>query len=317
MKIAVMEKSAVTKGDVDFTPLEKLAEIVYFDGTEYSQLKDAVGDADGVIVNKSRVDAALMDACPNLKYVGTFATGYNNVDVMAAKARNIVVCNVPDYSSDAVAQHAMGFILMTASGLYDYVASVNRGDWIKSKSFCYYPYYLTELKGKTLGVLGLGNIGKKVAALGRAFGMNVIACTRTRREDSEYETVDLERLFKESDWLTLHAPLTENTKEIVCAKTLSLMKKTAVLVNTARGGLINEYDLARALKDGELRAACLDVIGAEPMQSDCPLYGLKNCYITPHVAWASRETRQRLIDISAENLRAFIAGKPVNDVTGG
>ena len=157
---------------------------------------------------------------------------------MAAKARNIVVCNVPDYSSDAVAQHAMGFILMTASGLYDYVVSVNRGDWIKSKSFCYYPYYLTELKGKTLGVLGLGNIGKKVAALGRAFGMNVIACTRTRREDSEYETVDLERLFKESDWLTLHAPLTENTKEIVCAKTLSLMKKTAVLVNTARGGLI-------------------------------------------------------------------------------
>lgn len=161
MKIAVMEKSAVTKGDVDFTPLEKLAEIVYFDGNEYSELKDAVGDADGVIVNKSRVDAALMDACPNLKYVGTFATGYNNVDVMAAKARNIVVCNVPDYSSDAVAQHAMGFILMTASGLYDYVASVNRGDWIKSKSFCYYPYYLTELKGKTLGVLGLGNIGKK------------------------------------------------------------------------------------------------------------------------------------------------------------
>jgi len=201
MKIAVMEKSAVTKGDVDFTPLENLAEIVYFDGTEYSQLKDAVGDADGVIVNKSRVDAALMDACPNLKYVGTFATGYNNVDVMAAKARNIVVCNVPDYSSDAVAQHAMGFILMTASGLYDYVASVNRGDWIKSKSFCYYPYYLTELKGKTLGILGLGNIGKKVAALGRAFGMNVIACTRTRREDSEYETVDLEDFSKKATGL--------------------------------------------------------------------------------------------------------------------
>ena len=317
MKIAVMEKSAVTEGDIDFKPLDELCEVVYFDNVEYSGLKDAIGDAEGVIVNKSIVDAALMDTCPNLRYVGTFATGYNNVDVRAAKERGIVVCNVPDYSSDAVAQHAAGFILMTASGLFDYITSVRRGDWMKSRSFCYYPYYMTELKGKTLGVLGLGNIGKKVAALGKALGMNVIVHTRTRRADCVYETVDLNRLFKESDWLTLHVPLTPDTREIVCEKTLSLMKKSAVLINTARGGLVNERDLARALKEGVIRAACLDVLSAEPMKSDCPLFGLDNCYITPHVAWAPRETRQRLIDIAAENLRAFIAGKPVNDVTEG
>lgn len=314
MKITVTERNAVSRGDIDFTLFNEVGDVTYYDDVAYDELIGVIGDSDAVIVNKCVIDEKIMDACPNLRYIGTFATGYNNIDTVEAKKRGITVCNVPGYSTDAVAQSAMAFILMSAGNTLEYVSSVRRGEWKKSKTFCYYPYYITELKGKTLGIIGFGAIGKRVAELSEAFGMRVIVHTRTFKPDCKYPQVGIDEVFRESDFLSLHCPLTDATKGMVNAKKLSLMKKSAVIINTSRGPLIDENALAKALKEGDIRMACMDVIEYEPMRENCPLFGISNCLITPHVAWAGVETRARLVEIARQNIIEYLKDTPQNKV---
>ena len=313
MKIVVLEKDSVTKGDIDYSPLNTVADITYYGIIEPSDVAKTIGDAEGVIVNKTLITKEIMDSCKNLKYIGTFATGYNNIDVVSAKERGITVCNVPAYSTEGVAQSTIAFILYTATSLGKYISSVNEGDWKKCTSFCYYPYDISEVSGKTLGIIGFGTIGKRVAEIATALGMKVIINSRTKK-DCDYEWVEREELLRRSDWVSLHLPLMPGSENMINEKTLSLMKKSAVLVNTARGGLIDEDALASALKNGVIRASCHDVVKVEPMAQDCPLFGIENCYITPHVAWAGSETRQRLVNICAKNIECFISGNPQNVV---
>lgn len=313
MKITVTEKNSVSIGDMDFSPIEALAEVTYFDEIP-ADVVSAIGDADGVIVNKCVITKEIMDECPNLKYIGTFATGYNNIDVEAASQRGITVCNVPGYSTDAVAEHALAFMLMAAGSTMEYVSSVRNGDWQRCKTFCYYPYHLSELKGKTVGVFGYGAIGKKVATLCNALEMNVIVHARSKKADCPFLQVSANEIFEKSDYITFHCPLTEQTKGLVNADTIAKMKDGAVIINTARGAIVNENDLVVALKSGKLRAYCTDVLSVEPMTKDCPLLAVENCYVTPHVAWAGKETRVRLLEIVEENLRQFINGTPQNKV---
>lgn len=313
MKVAVLEKDSVTNGDVDFSALENAAEIDYYGRVDKEKVIETVKNYDGIIVNKTVIDKTVINACPKLKYIGLFATGYNNIDTAYAAEKGITVCNVAGYSTDAVAQHVFSFILYVSSSLGKYVSSVNDGDWKKCKSFCYYPFPITELKGKTLGILGYGSIGKRVAEIGEVFGMNVIVHSR-RNNGCPYEFVTKDELFSRSDYLTVHCPLNSETAKIVDRKMISLMKKTAVLINTARGGVVDEEALAEALTSGKIYAACVDTISVEPMPSDSVLFGIENCYITPHVAWAAKETRQRLVNIAAENIVAFLKGNPQNKV---
>jgi len=315
MKLCVFESQSVTGSDLDLASRLDFCDAIIYDKRPLpSQVAAWIGDSDGVLCSKVPITRQVMDACPNLKYVGVMATGYNNVDVAAAREKKIVVTNIPDYSSDAVAQMTMTFILNHASSFRDYAASTERGDWTRSELFCYFPYPLTELSGKTLGLLGMGNIGKKVAKLGEAFGMRVIYHTRSPKE-VPYESVSLEELFRQSDYLSLHCPLTEETKGLVNQETLSLMKKTAYLVNTSRGGVISEKDLADALNQGRIAGFGGDVLTVEPQREDCPLIGAKNCSLTPHVAWAPKETRKRLLEILVDNLRSFCQGSPKNSVS--
>ena len=313
MKITVLDKCTLTVGDIDFSPIEALGEVSYYDILPHEEIIDAAKDAEVLICNKAVIDADIMDKCKNLKYIGLFATGYNNISTDEARKRGIVVVNVPGYSTYSVAQLTMAFILSHATSLHNYNESTHSGEWIKSYAFSYFPYPITELYGKTLGVYGMGAIGRKVAECARVLGMNVIACTRTVR-DNDYEYVSVEELFKRSDYLTLHAPLTADNRELVFKKTLSLMKPTAYLINTSRGGVINEADLADALNNGKIAGAALDVLTVEPMKEGNPLLKAKNCTITPHVAWASLESRIRLINIVAENIKAYQNGTPVNVV---
>lgn len=314
MKIVVLEKDSVTKGDIDYSPLNAVADITYYGIIAPEKVIETIGDADGVIVNKTIINREVMLNCKNLKYVGTFATGYNNIDVASAKELGITVCNVPAYSTEGVAQSTIAFILYTATSLGKYIDSVNAGDWKKCKNFCYYPYDITEVAGKTLGIIGFGTIGKRVAEIATALGMKVIINSRTKK-DCEYEWVTREELFMRSDWVSLHLPLLPGSENMINEQTLSLMKKSAVLVNTARGGLIDEEALAKALKNGVIRASCHDVVKFEPMREDCPLFGIENCYITPHVAWAGSETRQRLVNIAAKNIECYKNGNPQNVVS--
>ncbi len=313
MKIAAFEWESVCGTDLNFKRLEALADLTYYGKPPQEEIAALIGDSDGILCSKIQMTAAIMDACPNLRYIGLTATGYNNIDTAAAKERGIVVTNIPDYSSDAVAQMTMAYLLQFATNLIRYDASTARGDWTRAKIFCYYPYPMTELAGKTLGLYGLGSIGKKVAKAADALGMKVIYHARSKK-DVPYEFVSREELFRRSDFLSLHCPMTEETAGVICRETLALMKPTAFLINTARGGLIDENALARALNEETIAGFAGDVLTVEPQSPDCPLIGAKNCILTPHVAWAPKETRQRLIGILEENLRAFQKGSPVNVV---
>ena len=311
MTILLLDKETLGEG-LDFSSLLSLGQVVE-GGTIKTEeqflalLKDpAVKKAEILLCSKAPVTKKVLDAFENLRYVGVFATGYNNADLDALKDKGVALCNVPDYSSAAVAQLVFTFLLMTAGKTHLYTEEVRCGRWITSPSFSMISHRTTELQGKTLGILGYGSIGRQVAALGRAFGMRVIVHTRTAREDPTVTFVSREELLKNSDYLSLNAPLTEKTADFINAESLSLMKRDAVLINTARGGLVNEEDLARALTTGTIAFACLDVLKKEPMDKDCPLYGVKNCLITPHIAWTPVETRGRLLKIAAENLRCFL-----------
>ncbi len=314
MKITILDRNTITTGDVSLAPIEALGEVRIFDTLPHEDIISAIGDSDAVVVNKARITSEVMDACQNLRFVGLFATGYNNIDTKAAKERGIVVCNVPGYSTDSVAQHTFALILHFACHADDYAASVAKGDWANAASFSYLAFPTSELKGKTLGIFGFGTIGKAVAKIALAFGMRVIASVRRPIELEGVKFVDHDTLFAESDYLTLHCPLTEETRYFVNQATLAKMKPGAVIINTARGGVIEEEALTEALNSGKLRGAGIDVLDIEPMRPNHPYLTAKNCYITPHVAWGSIEARTNLIDLVAENLKQFENGTPIHVV---
>lgn len=314
MKIAV-NTSALDVGDLDLSIFKELGEVVCFGEVSRQELYSLASDCDAIVVNKVEVNGEFFDACPKIRYVGTFATGYNVVDIDECKKRNITVCNVPDYSTRAVSQHVFALLLCFYNSVDKYVKSVKEGDWTKSKTFCYFTYPTHELFNKTFGIYGYGNIGRATAKIAEAFGANVVVCTRTPPKDCQYKQVSFEEMLKTCDIISLHCPLTPQTAKLIDKRAISLMKENCVLVNTARGGLVDEDALAEALNTGRIAGACLDTVAVEPMLETNPLLGAKNCLITPHVAWVAKETRQRLIGIACENLRAFISGKPQNVVS--
>ena len=314
MKITVLDRCTVTNGDISFAPLEEVGEVRYFDVLPPEQIVSAIGDSDAVIVNKAKITDEIMAACPNLKFIGLFATGYNNIDIEAAKRREIAVCNVPGYSTDSVTQHTFALILHFASRVDDYARSVANGDWENSKTFSYLAFPTSELKGKTLGIFGFGTIGRSVAAVALAFGMRVIAYVRRPTDFSGVEFVSRDELFARADYLSLHCPLTDETRGLIGRETLVKMKPTAVIINTARGGVIEEEALCDALNEGRIAGAGIDVLDIEPMRKNHPYLRAKNCYITPHVAWACAEARERLVRLVAENLKGFREGNVINCV---
>lgn len=315
MKIVILDSETVSKGDVSLEGITSICDCEVFGYTPNEEVADRIGDADIVICNKCLITQEVFEKCKNLKLVCLFATGYNNVDLEAATRHGACVCNVPAYSTESVTQHTFAFILGFFSRISEYAKTVDNGDWINYKLFSYFYMPTAEIAGKTIGIIGYGTIGKRVAQIARAFGMKVLAYTRTPGQNSEEVSfVTLTELLKESDVVTLHCPLTENTKELINKDTLSMMKKSALLVNTSRGGVINEQDLAQALEDEIIAGACLDVLTQEPMREDCPLYRAKNCTITPHIAWAPKQTRERLLTVVEDNVKSWISGKPKNKV---
>ena len=313
MKIVILDRCTVTNGDVDLSPIERLGEVEYFDILTKDEIIENLKGKDAVICNKAIIDREIMEKT-GVKFVGLFATGYNNIDTAAARELGVTVCNVPGYSTDSVTQITFSLLLELAGNTSKYFNSVAKGDWVKAKQFSYFSFPIGEIAGKTLGIFGLGAIGMAVAKVGLAFGMKVIAYTRTPKQVEGVEMVTLEELFKQSDFLSFHCPLTPDTTKLVNEQTLSLMKPTAFIVNTSRGGVIDELALAKALGDGKIAGAGLDVMTIEPMSADCPLRNAKNCIITPHIAWASLEARTRLIGKVCENLDAFKKGNPINRV---
>ena len=315
MKIAVLDWYTVNiSGDIPTTQLEELGEVKIIPLTKPEETAANIGDADIVLCNKVLITKEVMDACPNIKYVGLFATGFNNVDIAYAAEKGITVCNAGQYSTNAVAQQTFAYILDRFSRVRDYDTAVKNGEWERSPAFSYFPVPTSELAGKTLAIVGYGSIGRKVAEIGSAFGMNIVISTRTQPKDCPYEVTDLLTAAEKADVITFHCPLTEQTAGIINEEFLSHMKPSAMLINTSRGGVVNEADLAAALSSGKIAAAYLDVLVKEPMSPDTPLKGAKNCVITPHTAWAPLETRQRLVDIVCENIRAWQSGKPQNKV---
>ncbi|MBQ8569388.1 MAG: D-2-hydroxyacid dehydrogenase [Oscillospiraceae bacterium] len=316
MKIAVLEEKTVVGGSdsVNFDEIRSLGDTVCYPLTPADKIVEYIGDAEAVLCNKTVFTREIMEACPNLKYIGICATGYNNIDVTAAAELGITVCNCPSYSTGAVAQQVFSYILHFMSKTAAYDADVHNGGWIRSDTFSYFTFPTYELEGMTIGIIGYGSIGRKVAQIADAFGMKVIVSTRTIREDNIAEFVSQEELFRRSDIISLHCPLTAETEGLISMDKLKLCKPTAILINTARGPAVNEHDLAEALKQGIIAGAGLDVISSEPMKHDNPLMEAPNCVITPHVAWAPVQTRERLMKIVAENLRAYINGSPVNKV---
>lgn len=314
MNIVFLERTTVTVGDMDLTPFDDLGKVTYCESYDKAEMREAAKDAEVLILNKTVVDKAFFDACPKLKCICLLATGYNNIDLVSARERGVAVCNVPGYSTDAVAQLVFGFFLQLAASLPQYQASVREGVWCASTRYTYLSWSIREMAGKTLGIVGYGGIGKKVAQIGNAFGMKILVNTRTPKEDGVAEFAPLPEVLKRSDFLTLHCPLTEQTKGLIGREELAMMKPTAFLVNTSRGAVVEEQVLADALNSGVIAGAGIDVLDAEPMAITCPYRTAKNCLVTPHIGWAAEEARARLLLEVAENIRAFSAGEKRNRV---
>lgn len=310
MKIVILDGATAKGKELDFDFLNQFGDVTYYDTTSSEDVLSRAKDADILVINKIVMDKDTLAECKNLKLITILATGYNIVDIEAAKALGITVCNVPYYSTNSVAQLTFAFILDFACKLSLHTQSVARGDWQRCKDFAYTLDTLHELSGKTLGIIGYGSIGKKVAQIGKAFGMNVLIATRTPVEGC----VSKEEVFKNADFVTLHCPLNEQSKLMINEKSLALFKPTAYLINTARGGLIDENALAAALNSGKIAGAALDVLTSEPPKADNPLIHAKNCIITPHMAWASLEARVRLLHATEDNVRAFLQNAPINKV---
>ena len=315
MKIVLTDcDTVVSNNDIDLSCLEAFGEVVYYPETAPELTAERISDADIVIVNKTVIGKEEIDSAKNLKLIALFATGYNNIDIKYAAERGIAVCNAGSYSTAAVAQQVFAYILAHASVVSEYNEDVKDGEWIRAKLFSFFSRPTHELAGKTLGIFGFGAIGAQVARIALAFDMRVIASTRTPKAADGVEFVSFERLLSESDYLTIHCPLTEKTAKIFDADAFSKMKNGLYFINTARGGVIDEHALFDALNSGVLSGAAIDVLTKEPMSADCPLLRAPNITITPHVAWAPIETRRRLLGIVCDNISAFLAGEPKNKV---
>ena len=318
MKIVVLDADTVSNNDIDFSMLKSVGDVTFFGNTKAQDVASRIGDAQAVLCNKSPITRDVITQCQNLQYIGLFSTGFNNVDLDAADERNIVVSNVPQYSTDAVAQHVFAFILKHFSRVDEYDTTVKNGDWVRSELFSYFTIPMTEIKGLTLGIIGFGNIGQKVSQIALAFGLSVIVYTKTIPEGFDnIRFVSLKELFCEADIVSLHCPLNEQTKGIINSQTLSLMKRDAILINTARGPLVNEDELADALNKNIISHAYLDVVCIEPMLENNPLRNAERCTMTPHVAWSPLKTRERLVDIAVQNIIDFIDKRPHNVVNKG
>lgn len=316
MKIVVMDGNGVNPGDISWEKIEQFGQLTVYPRTTPEEVLDHVDDAEIVLTNKTVFDAEIISRLTNTKYIGVLATGYNVVDLEAAREHGIVVTNIPAYSTDSVAQMTFAHILNVTNRVDHYAQASREGEWSRCPDFCYWDQPLMELSGKTIGIVGLGHIGMKVARIARDFGMDVYALTSkdaTSLPEGIQKTT-LEGLLGASDIISLHCPLTNSTREIINAESLAKMRKGTILVNTGRGPLVNEADVAAALHTGHLAAYCTDVMCSEPPSFDNPLFQEPNAFITPHVAWATVEARLRLMDIAEGNIKAFLSGNPINVV---
>ncbi|MBD1420635.1 D-2-hydroxyacid dehydrogenase [Sphingobacterium chuzhouense] len=315
MKIVVLDGYTLNPGDLSWDALEALGDLVVHERTSENEIVERAADADMLLTNKVPLSAKVINALPKLKYIGVTATGYNIIDMACAKERNITVTNVPGYSTASVVQLTFSLLLELCYRTQRHSDAVMEGKWSASPDFCFWDYPLTELSGKTLGIIGFGSIGQKVADVGAAFGMPILASSRTQTDQSSrknFQWVAREELFAQADVISLHCPLTPETENIINTESLSLMKSSAKLINTSRGGLVNAQDLADALNNESISGAGLDVLATEPPPADHPLFRAKNCIITPHIGWATKEARLRLMDTVVENVKAFLQGNPVN-----
>lgn len=324
MKTVILDGYTISRDDLNWSSLIKFGKLVFFQRTEPEEVVTRIGDAEAVLTSKCVIDQNVINRCFHLRYIGVLATGYNNVDTVYARRKNIIVTNIPYYSGSSVAQMTFSLLLETANHAWVHNISVHRGDWAESEDFCYTLTEQTRLAGKTIGIIGFGNIGRQVAQIAEAFGMKVICYTthppagRISLIEQELvrfvEFTSLDSVLRRSDIITLHCPLKDETRDLISRNSIYKMKDGVVLINTARGPLVNEADLADALKSGKIRAAGLDVLSVEPPSPDNPLLGLRNCIITPHIGWITKEARARLIEIATLNIEAFLRGDSLNRV---
>jgi len=318
MKIVVIEGYSMNPGDLSWAGLEALGELTVYDRSRQDQIVERCKDAEMVFTNKEPLGRDIMAQLPGLKFIGVLATGYNCVDVAAAKGLGIVVSNVPGYGTNSVVQLTFALLLELTLHVQDHSYAVKNGDWSRSPDFCFWNYPLIELAGKTMGIIGFGDIGKKVADVASAFGMKIIANSRTRTDQTHrinFRWAPLEELLEQSDVVSLHFPLTPETTGLINKENLKRMKPSAFLLNTSRGPLVIDQDLADALNHDMIAGAGIDVLSKEPPLPGNPLFTAKNCIITPHIAWATKEARVRLMDIVVNNAKAYVSGAPVNVVS--
>lgn len=321
MKVVVLDGYAENPGDLSWDTLAQFGELTVYDRTSLtddSEVAERIGDAEIVLTNKTPVSAWTMDRCPNIRLISVLATGYNIVDYEYAAKKNIPVCNIPSYGTAAVGQFAIALLLEICHHVAHHSEAVHEGRWESCPDWCFWDYPLIELAGKTIGIIGFGRIGQQTGRIARAMGMTVLACgsrpTDEGREIAQY--VGQDELFERSDVIALHCPLFPQTKGIINSESIAKMKDGVIIINNSRGPLIVEQDLADALNSGKVYAAGLDVVSTEPIKADNPLLTAKNCLITPHISWAPKESRQRIMDCTEKNLRAYLAGDPVNVVNG-
>lgn len=316
LKAVILDGYTENPGDLSWDCIGSLTDLTVYDRTPEELVIERAREAEILIVNKVKLTEEIIAQLPNLKFVGTLATGFNQIDGVALRKRGIPLSNIPSYSTNGVAQMVFAYILESVNRVSEYTASVKNGDWANCKDFCYWNKPLFELDGKTLGIIGFGKIGRRVSEIAKAFGMNVLVYTPSGKKDDapHVEFTDMDTVLKNSDFITVHCPLTEKTAELINKDFISKLKDGVCIINTARGGVANEEDIAEALKSGKLGFYCTDVLSTEPPKSDNPLLTAPNCYITPHIAWAAYETRLRLMGILEGNVKAFLDGNPTNVV---
>ena len=317
MKIVILDGYTANPGDLSWGSLKEMGEVTVYERTRREEIAGRAADADIVLTNKVVMDREMMALLPRLKYIGVLATGYNVVDIEAARERDIIVTNVPAYSTESVAQTVFAHLLTVTNRAEHYAQQNRQGRWAENRDFCYWDTELTELAGKTMGIVGLGHIGRRVAEIALAFGMQVKAMTSKKAEElpASIQKAELQSLLATADVVSLHCPLTEGTRHLIHRETLRLMKPSAILINTGRGPLVDDEALAEALNEGRLRAYCADVVTEEPPKADHPLLHAPNAFITPHIAWATVEARKRLLQTAIGNVEAFVNGHPVNVVS--
>lgn len=317
MKIVVLDGYTLNPGDLSWDGIEQLGKLVVYDRTPADKTIERIGDAEIILTNKVLLSKEILMQTPSVKYIGVIATGYNVVDTTAAKELGIIVTNVPAYSTASVAQLVFAFILELCHHVGEHTREVHSGTWTNSIDFSFWNYPLLELSGKTLGIIGFGAIGQATANIAIAFGMKVLFFSRTKKTELETDMIkstELEEVLSKSDFISLHCPLTEETKELINKNTIAKMKDGAFIINTSRGSVLDEQDVAEALNSGKLAGVCVDVVSIEPIREDNPLLKAKNCIITPHFAWAAKEARIRLMDTLIANIKAFIDNSPINVV---